>query len=166
MKVILIVAHGKNLEIGKQGGLPWHLPGDLARFKAATMGHTLVMGRKTFESIGRPLPGRTSLVISRDSSKEKKFFPSLEAALDQAKKNGETIAFIAGGASIYKEALEKNLVDEMYVTEIESTCPEADVFFPEYRQDKNWILDSKSIFAADEKNPHSCVLKYYIRTYN
>jgi dihydrofolate reductase len=122
--ISIIAALGKNRELGKQGALLWRIPEDLKRFKTLTVGHPVVMGRKTFESIGKPLPGRTNLVLSRAGM-------SLEEALKKAKDapGGEEI-FIIGGAQIYEQALP--FADRLYLTLIEAEASDADAFFPAY----------------------------------
>lgn len=128
-QITLIVAYSRNRAIGKDNQLPWRLPGDLAHFKRHTVGHPIIMGRKTWESLGRPLPGRTNIVVSRKS--EGNFtgavlVTSLDAALDQVKANSE--AFIIGGAQIYADALP--VVDRILATEVHADI-EGDAFFPE-----------------------------------
>lgn len=129
MTIALIVAHARNLTIGVDGKLPWHYSEDLKRFKSLTMGHPIVMGRKTYESIGKPLPGRRNVVISRNHSfPGTEVFTSLEEAF-QTLKNEELI-FIIGGASLYQQSL--NFADRLYVTLIDADV-EGDTYFPEYR---------------------------------
>jgi dihydrofolate reductase len=124
MRKSIIVAASQSGVIGKDGKLPWHLPSDLKRFKALTMGHTLIMGRKTFESIGKPLPGRTTLVLTRQTAEMCSFYPegvhcarSLDEAMDAAFAAGENEVFICGGGEVYREALP--LVDRVYLTVVE-----------------------------------------------
>ena len=124
----LVVAYSTNRVIGRDNDLPWRLPGDLAHFKRSTMGQPIVMGRKTWESLGRPLPGRPNLVISRDpayAAEGARTFTSLAQAL--AACEGEATACVIGGAQIFKEALP--LADEIIATEIHATV-DGDVFFP------------------------------------
>ena len=130
MKIILIAAMAANRVIGRDNGIPWHIPDDQQRFKKITMGHTLIMGRKTFESIGRPLPGRMNIVITRQ-----KDYPAsgcvVTENLKQALKiaaNGQRV-FIAGGGQIYKEALP--LADEIHLTTLKKPVA-GDVFFPNF----------------------------------
>lgn len=125
----LIVAHAKNGVIGKNGTMPWHLSEDLKHFKAVTMGCPVVMGRKTHESIGRPLPGRRNVVISRNPDYQAQgceTVESLEAALDLLADAPKV--FVIGGAQIYRQALEK--CQSAWVTEIDLEV-EGDAFFPE-----------------------------------
>lgn len=131
MTVTLVVAVGANGVIGADGGLPWRLPEDLAHFKKLTMGHPMIMGRTTFESIGGPLPGRTTIVLTRDpdwSADGVEVAPTLAAALERAHElDGEV--FIVGGAQVYAQALEAGLVDLMCVTRV-AASPEGDTRFP------------------------------------
>jgi dihydrofolate reductase len=151
MLISIIAAMGRNRAIGYKNTLPWRLPADLQRFKHLTLGHHMIMGRKTFESIGRPLPGRTSIIITRQKDFQAEgclIAHSLDAAIDLAKSRGEQEAFIIGGAEIYSQALSK--ANRMYLTMVEAE-PEADAFFPEF--DKNlWEKISEEIIGADEKN--------------
>jgi dihydrofolate reductase len=128
MTVTLIAAVGANRAIGRDNGMPWHLPEDLAHFKRTTLGHTLVMGRRTYDSIGRTLPGRTTVVVTRQagwSAPGVLVAHSLEQALEMA--DGSEV-FVAGGGEIYAQALP--LADALVLTEVEQS-PEAEVFFPE-----------------------------------
>jgi len=138
-KINIIVAMGKNREIGAKNALMWHIPGELPRFKQITMGHPIVMGRKTFESIGRPLPGRNNIVITRDVNFVRDGIivcSSIEEALEKARKvehppaGGEV--FIIGGGQIYEKALK--FTDKLYLTLVDKEYPEADTFFPEYKE--------------------------------
>ncbi|MGH3457181.1 dihydrofolate reductase [Aeromicrobium sp.] len=131
MTVTLVVAVGANGVIGVDGGLPWRLPEDLAHFKKLTMGHPMVMGRTTFESIGRPLPGRTTIVLTRDphwSAPGVEVAGTIEAALERAQQLDDEV-FIVGGAQVYARALEAGLVDLMCVTRV-AAAPEGDTHFP------------------------------------
>lgn len=129
MRVTLIAAVASNGVIGADGDIPWRIPEDWRRFKSLTLGHTLVMGRKTYDSIGRPLPGRTTIVITRQPSWRADGITvvhTLEEAL-QAAPEGEV--FIAGGGDIYRLALP--LADRMSLTEVDQS-PEGNAFFPEW----------------------------------
>lgn len=137
MKIILIAAMAKNRVIGRGNAIPWHIPSELQRFKALTMGHTLIMGRKTFESIGRPLPGRKTVVISRNREYRAAgclVTKSLSAAIALCAE-AETI-FIAGGGEIYREALP--LATAIYLSVLDREV-EGDILFPEFdpRQFRN-----------------------------
>ncbi len=138
MRITLDAAIAKNGVIGKEGKLPWHLPEDLKRFKKLTLGHVLVMGRKTFDSIGRPLPGRTTVVMTRQADWEPPSGPSpmvLRAgSLDEALAKAGAIdpeVFVVGGGEVYAEALPR--ADAMVLTWVDAE-PEGDAFFPEV----NW----------------------------
>ena len=153
MLISIIAAMGRNRAIGYKNTLPWRLPADLQRFKQLTLGHHILMGRKTFESIGRPLPGRTSIIITRQKDFQAEgclMAHSLDEAIDLAKSRGEQEAFIIGGAEIYAQALP--VADRMFLTLVDAE-PEADAFFPEC--DENlWEKVGEEIVAADEKNSY------------
>ena len=151
MKISFIVAKAENNVIGKNNGLPWHLKDDLQSFKKITMGHHILMGRKTFESIGKPLPGRMSLVISsepRANTDSVFWFNSIFRAIKQAERNGETELFIIGGEKIFKYAL--SLVDRIYLTDIKQAV-EGDVYFPQLSL-KNWKKISEHYFEKNAGN--------------
>jgi len=129
MTITVLAAVGANLVVGRGGEMPWHLPEDLAHFKATTMGHTLVMGRKTYDSIGRPLPGRRTIVMTRQ---EGWHAPSVEVAHSLAEAlalAGPTDVFVVGGAEVYRQAMA--FADTMMLTEVEMS-PEGDAFFPPF----------------------------------
>lgn len=133
----LIVAWAHRQVIGHEGKMPWHEAEDLEHFKATTMQHTLIMGRKTFESIGRPLPGRRNLVISRNPDYEAngcEVFPSLETAIEAARET-DGCPFVIGGAGVYAEALP--VATRLYVTVIDRDI-EGDTYFPAY-DETEWI---------------------------
>ena len=131
-RISIIVAHSRNMAIGKANTLIWRLPDDLKRFKKLTTGHPIIMGRKTYESIGRPLPERTNIVTTRDATLE---IPgcivahSAIEAIEKAKEVEREEIFIIGGAQIYKESL--FLADRLYVTKVDMDV-DGDTFFPEY----------------------------------
>ncbi len=151
MKLSLIVAVAQNNVIGHNNQLIWHLPNDLKQFKRLTTGHCIIMGRKTFESIGKPLPNRTSIIISRNSDFQIDnclTVNSLEGAINKAAELGETEAFIIGGAEIYKLSL--SLVDKIYLTEVHHAF-EGDTYFPVI--DKTiWQETHREDFEMDEKH--------------
>lgn len=131
----IIVARSRNGVIGKENKLLWHISEDLKRFKSLTLGHPIIMGRKTYESIGRPLPERQNIIITRN----KEFLApdcvvvgSLEEALEIASEKDKEEIFIIGGAEIYKQAFP--LTDRLYITEVNLEV-EGDAFFPDYQQD-------------------------------
>ncbi len=156
----LIVAISDNQVIGREGQLPWHLSADLQRFKRLTMGHHIVMGRKTYDSIGRQLPGRTSIVLTRqpDWTVEGVVTATdFESALAQAGDDEEV--FVIGGSQIYQLALP--LVDRLYVTRVHASV-EGDTYFPDITTDQ-WQLKQTDSFAADEKNDHDYSFLVYQR---
>jgi dihydrofolate reductase len=131
MTVTLVVAMGANRVIGTGGGLPWRLPEDLAHFKQLTMGHPMVMGRTTFESIGRPLPGRTTIVLTRNPdwmAEGVEVASTLAAAIERAGQIDDDV-FLVGGAQVYAQALDAGLVDLMCVTRV-AAAPFGDAWFP------------------------------------
>ena len=131
MTVTLVAAVGANGVIGVDGGLPWRLPEDLAHFKQLTMGHPMIMGRATFDSIGRALPGRTTIVVTRNSAwsaEGVETASNLDAALERARELDDDI-FIVGGGQIYAESLERGIVDLLCITRV-AASPEGDVRFP------------------------------------
>jgi len=161
MLISIIAAIGSNRELGKDNKLLWNIPEDLARFKKITLNHPVIMGRKTFESIGKPLPNRLNIIVTRD-----KKYPappdvlicnSLEEAINTAKKHpsfakasgGKQEIFIIGGASIYQQAIP--LADKLYLTLVEASpqCKQhssgwqADAFFPDYSQFKKAVFQEK-----------------------
>lgn len=127
---MIVAAVGRNRVIGVEGGLPWKIPEDLARFKEMTMGHALVMGRATFESIGRPLPGRSNIVLTRNpgwSHYGVDAAGSFQEAVGIAADRGQDV-FVAGGADVYRQALE--IAHSMELTEVDAS-PDGDTWFPE-----------------------------------
>ncbi len=160
MRVSLIVATAGSGVIGRGGRLPWHLPADLKRFKELTMGHAIVMGRKTFESIGRCLPGRTTIVLSRTpgfAAKGAVVAGSFDDAMRYAADDDEV--FIIGGAEIYRLALPH--AARLYVTVVH-TDVEGDTFFPDVDWDQ-WQLVEEERHTADEKNPSDFTFRVYER---
>ena len=150
MIVSIIAAMDRNRLIGKRNQLPWHLPADLAHFKKVTMGKPIIMGRKTFESIGRPLPGRTNIVLTRSvdfSAEGVSIVASLEQALALAAAEDEAV--IIGGSSIYELALPQ--VDRLYLTYIENSF-EGDAWFPDFDLGQ-WQIVASEEHSADKKNP-------------
>ena len=125
----LIVAHSRNRVIGRDGRLPWSIPGDLHRFRDLTMGNAVIMGRVTYEEIDRPLPGRMNIVVSRTRRYEGENLLTTSSLKEAIVLAGNRDAFVSGGARLFAEALP--LVDVMYVTEIDADV-EGDVFFPEF----------------------------------
>ena len=144
-EVIIIVAMTPDRLIGKNNQIPWHLAEDLQSFKQITSGHTIVMGRKTFASIGKPLPNRKNLVVSRTVSKIEscEVFANLESALQRGHELGEK-TFIIGGSQIYREALP--LADCLYISWIKGDFT-GDTFFPDFSLD-DWLINKEEEFAA------------------
>lgn len=157
--ISFIVAMDKNNVIGQKNDMPWHLPRDLKFFKEKTTGHTIVMGRKTFESIGRVLPNRKHIVITRDGSnlpEEVEVFDDIKKVIDLATKTDEEI-FVLGGGDIFKQLLP--YADRLYVTFIDESF-KGDVYFPEIPRDQ-FVEVSKVKGINDEKNPYD----YYFIEY-
>lgn len=153
MIISLIVAMDERGGIGKDNRLPWHLPSDLKRFKRLTMGHYIVMGRKTYETIGRPLPGRVMVVITH----QKNYHPkgcravnSLENAIKLAMDNHETEVFIIGGGEIFDQAI--SLADKIYLTKVQADVS-ADVVFPKI-DSNSWEISSIDQTLRDEKDEY------------
>ncbi|MCR4286145.1 MAG: dihydrofolate reductase [Candidatus Kaiserbacteria bacterium] len=133
-RISIIAAVGQNRELGKKNGLIWRIGADLKRVKEITMGHPIIMGWNTYQSIGRPLPGRTNIVLSFRPMKIGGCVvaTSLEEALTKAREVEQEEIFIFGGASVYKEAI--GSTDRLYLTRIEATDTDADAFFPDYSE--------------------------------
>jgi dihydrofolate reductase len=158
MKVSIIVAADENLGIGKDNKLMWHLPNDLKFFKNKTMGHHMIMGRKTYESIGKPLPGRTSIIITRNKNYKVEgalIANSLEDGISLASSRGETEAFVIGGAELINDSV--HLADCIYFTEVKSKF-NADVFLKTFDPSK-WKEVIREDHQVDEKHayPYSFV---------
>ncbi len=149
-----IAAIGENRVIGKDNKMPWHLPADLKHFKAVTMGKPILMGRKTYQSIGRPLPGRTNIIITRDKDFHAPgciVVTSLADAIATASQQGANEIFIIGGAEVYKQLLPAT--DRIYLTVIHHDF-DGDTFFPEIKQNE-WKEVEHEDFSADAENPYS-----------
>lgn len=166
MKISMIAAMSNNRVIGKENSLPWHLPNDLRFFKESTMGKPIIMGRKTFESIGRPLPGRLNIVVTRNpdwgddrvtvvSDLEK----AIEVASGEAANKGSDDIMIIGGQQIYTQALP--LADRLYLTLVDTEI-EGDAFFPSFSHDE-WDLVSETPNSACEKNPYDYYFQIFER---
>lgn len=155
MKISFVVAMGDNRAIGKDGGMPWHLPADLAHFKRITMGKPMLMGRRTFESIGKALPGRDSIVVTRDPAWRADgvtvahdLKTGLKEAARAAKARGGDEIAVIGGASLYEALMEHAHI--LYITELHSRF-DADTYFPSIGF--GWEEVSREPHPADEKNP-------------
>ena len=150
--VAIAVAIGENFAIGKNNQLLWHMPADLKFFKQTTSGHTVIMGRKTFDSVGKPLPNRRNIVITRDASLKiegAEVVNSLDEAL-AITQTEEKPVFIVGGAEIYRQALPKT--DRLYLTTIHHNF-DADTFFPDFDRSE-WTVINSEPHKADEKNKY------------
>ena len=151
MAVSLIVAVSENGVIGRDGGLPWRLSADLKHFKRTTMGHHLIIGRRTWDEVGQPLPGRIMVVVTRSRDLQAEgatIVHSLAEALEVARDDDEP--FIGGGAHIYRRAFENDLVDRLYITRVHAEV-EGDTFFPDVDLDR-WELVFEETHEADERN--------------
>jgi len=158
-KVTLIAAMARNRAIGFDGQMPWHLPGELRHFKETTMGKPIVMGRKTWESIGRPLPGRQNIVVTGNRALEAPgcvVVDSLDQALQVA--DGDEVMIIGGG-QMYKQAVA--FADRMILTVVDCE-PEADTWFPVWRQE-NWRQINLRSVTGDDRNPHSYRVFEWVR---
>ena len=152
MKLSLIVAMADNHGIGHNNRLPWHLPADLKHFRAITLGKPVLMGRKTWESIGRPLPGRTNIVITRNAdylAADCVVVHSLDEALRAAGSAGEVM--VIGGAELYRQALPQ--ADTLYLTLVHGEF-EGDTRFPDWRPD-DWRETARIDHGPDDRNPHA-----------
>ncbi len=157
----IVVAKASNNVIGAKNDLIWHLPNDLKHFKSLTSGHPIVMGRKTFESLGRPLPNRTNIVVTRDqnwNAEGIEIASSLPKAIEAAKKIDDDI-YIIGGGNIYKQAME--FTDVLYITEVHHEF-DGDTYFPEIDSDE-WEEVEREDFKKDEKHPYSYSFVTYKR---
>lgn len=164
MQIALVVAIAENSAIGNRGDLLWKLPNDMKRFKEITIGHHVLMGRKTYESIPekfRPLAGRTNLVMSRKMNLDERCVTvkNIEEAIAFAKENGESELMVIGGGEIYKQTLP--IADKIYLTIVNQTF-EADTFFPEIDK-THWRKENEQHFPADEKHAYSYTFVDLIR---
>ena len=161
MRVSLVVAMSADRLIGQGGGLPWRLPADLRHFKSITMGKPILMGRKTHESIGKPLPGRENIVLTRDRSFRAegcRVVHSIEEALAAAGANDELM--VIGGAEIYRAFLDR--ADRMYMTLVEGEF-RGDTHFPPY-DEQAWKEVERESHEADEKNPYAFTFLTYAQS--
>jgi dihydrofolate reductase len=160
--VSLIVAMDERSGIGKNNQLPWHLSSDLKRFKKLTMGHFIVMGRKTHESIGRALPGRQTIVLTHREdfrSDDCHIAHSLDEAIQLAEKAGESELFIIGGGEVFSQAIDR--ADKIYLTSVH-TDVKADVFFP-WVDPSAWEMTSKESYAQNGQDDHASTFKIFQR---
>ena len=162
--ISIIAAVAQNLAIGYQNKLLYWLPNDLKHFKALTTGHTIIMGRRTFESLPKgALPNRRNVVLTRSqvTFPGAETFPSLQAALASCTPDEDI--YIIGGASVYNEALP--MADRLCLTEIEDTPAQADAFFPQFSKEE-WVVAEKEEHDVDEKHAHSYRFVDYVKTSN
>jgi dihydrofolate reductase len=158
MKISLIASIGKNSELGFHNQLLWHLPDDLKNFKKITSGHTIVMGKKTFESIGKPLPDRKNIILTRDTNYEADGCVIAHSPEEILKfVNNYDEIFIIGGGEIYKIFLP--LANKLYLTEVDATPP-ADTFFPKFDK-RDWKLVRSVLHPKDEKHLYSFSFNIY-----
>ena len=160
-RLSIIAAVAANGVIGRNNGLPWHLAGDLKWFKALTLGHHMIMGRRTFDSVGKPLPGRTTVVVTRDASYCAPgviVAPAIDDALAVASHDDEP--FICGGAEIYRQTLHR--ADRMYITQVHAEV-DGDTFFPDFDDVNEWKLADREDFEADAKNDYAYSFLTYDR---
>ncbi len=163
MIISLIAACSTNRVIGVDNDLPWHVPADMRFFMRTTKGHHVIMGRKTFESLGVPLKNRTNIVVTRDP-----FFIAsgvlvthgISEAVDLAIDGDESEVFIIGGGEIYKQSM--NLADKIYLTEIDTFIDEGDAFFPEIDPEE-WDLAFEDPHDADDRNEFAYTFKTFLR---
>ena len=161
--ISIIVAVDRNNAIGKNGSLPWHLPSDLAYFKQTTIGRPVIMGRKTYDSLKAPLIGRDNIIVT-----SKKSFNAHGCTIAHNLNDALALAsyapeiFIAGGESIYMQAIE--ISNKIYITRIDTEITEADAHFPPIS--KEWKLTSSHPQASDPHNPYKCIFEIYERTHD
>jgi dihydrofolate reductase len=163
MRVSIVAAISENGVIGRDGGLPWRISSDLRRFKQLTMGHHLVMGRKTFQSIGRTLPGRTTLVLTRNGEFQAPgviVACDLDEALDYCRGDGEV--FIVGGAEVYRQALPR--AQRLYLTEVHARV-DGDAFFPQLDRSQ-WRLAEEQRQPSGEKDEYASDFRVFDRIQN
>ncbi len=163
MILSIISAIGKNNEIGQSNALLWNLPADMKHFKETTSGHTVIMGQKTFESIGRPLPNRRNIILTKDESFKQEnveIIYSVPELMDLLKKteNKDNECFIIGGGQIYKLFID--IADRLYITHVDRSFPDADTFFPKIDMTK-WEKTSGEKYSQDEKNNYNLEFAIY-----
>lgn len=162
MRISLVVAAAHNGVIGRDGEIPWRLPDDQRFFRGLTTGHCIVIGRKTFDSIGRALPGRANLVLSRRPHapvEGVRFFRDLASAVDWARAAGQTECFVAGGEAIYREALA--IADAIYLTRVDAE-PEGDTWFPQI-DETVWERVDERRHGVDARHAHAFTIETWVR---
>lgn len=157
--ISFILAMGKDRSIGFENKLPWRLPADLAYFKKLTMGHRILMGRKTYESIGKPLPGRVNIVATRDSKFQAEGVEVVQSPQQVMTRYPNDEVFVIGGSQIFEQFLP--FADRIYLTFIDHTF-QADTFFPELN-DGEWEITSRVPGITDERNPYRYEFLIYDR---
>lgn len=155
----IITAMTNNYVIGKDGDMPWHLPADLAHFKKLTSGHVIVMGRRTWESIGCPLPNRLNVVLTRQTDYDAKGAVVVHSLGEAIKVGGEQRIFVIGGGELYAQALQE--ATSLHVTRIDATI-DGDTCFPVF-DESNWQCENKVIRPADDKNQYSLVFETWAK---
>ncbi|MDP6541469.1 MAG: dihydrofolate reductase [Phycisphaerales bacterium] len=155
----IVVAMSKNNVIGQDGKMPWHLPADLIHFKNLTSNHAIVMGRKTWESIGRPLPNRLNIVVTKQPDYEASDAVVVHSLAEGVEVAGSRRVFVIGGGQIYSQALP--LASRLHLTRIEAMI-EGDTHFPDL-DETIWTCQSRTTRPADEKNPHSLSFETWTR---
>lgn len=156
MTLSIIVAIASDGAIGRANDLLWHLPADLKRFKELTTGHTILMGRKTFESLPRgPLPNRRNIIISRSLPTQPgaEVYPTIQQAMEACASDEEV--FIIGGGEIYRQLLPNT--ERIYLTRVQASFPDAEVFFPEL-DPTEWIEEAREVYPRDERNEYDTEL--------
>lgn len=162
--VSAIAAMSRERAIGREGDIPWNMPADMKYFRETTTGHCVIMGRKSFDALKKPLAHRTNIVITRQEGLE---FPgctvvhNIEEAIAFARDSGESEAFVIGGGEIFSQAIP--WIDRLYLTEIDCSVPDGDAFFPEL-DPAEWRTASSVFRASDEKNPFNCVFQVLEKT--
>jgi dihydrofolate reductase len=159
-KISLIAAVGENLELGAGNDLLWHLPDDFAWFVKHTRGHPVIMGRKTMDSLGKPLKNRRNLVVTQNAALQKEgfeIFLDLQSAIDSAAETEKEEIFIIGGGHIYRQSME--IADRLYITRVAATFPHADTFFPEI--EGHWKLVFSESHDRDERHAHAFDLQVW-----
>ena len=166
VEIIIVVAVAENGVIGRDGDMPWRLSTDLKRFKALTMGKPVVMGRKTFQAIGKPLPGRANIVITRDASFRsdgiqvvKSVEEAIDLAQDKAREAGADAICIVGGGEIYRQALP--MTDRVHLTHVEAR-PDGDTLFPDLDPDE-WTVEDEQLYPIGPKDTAATRYVVYVR---
>lgn len=158
--ISIIAAIGKNNELGKKNALLWNMPADMKHFRETTSGHTVIMGQKTYESMGRPLPNRRNIIVTQDKNFQAdgvEISYSLEDTLDSFK-DSEDEVFVIGGGQIYKQTIDK--ADKLYITHVDMDDKDADTYFPEIIPIA-WNETHHEEHKMDDKNPYNYTFSVY-----